>query len=51
MNLQEKDILIQKIYDKIENDLTLLGATIVEDKLQDGVAETIKQLIPEGYEE
>ena len=48
MNLQEKDILIQKIYDKIENDLTLLGATIVEDKLQDGVAETIKQLLMAG---
>ena len=48
MNLQEKDKLIQKVYDKIENDFTLLGATIVEDKLQDGVPETIKQLLMAG---
>ena len=48
MNLQEKDKLIQKVYDKIENDLILLGATIVEDKLQDGVPETIKQLLMAG---
>ena len=33
MNLQEKVKLIQKVYDKIENDFILLGATIVEDKL------------------
>ena len=48
MNLQEKDKLIQKVYDKIENDFILLGATIVEDKLQDGVPETIKQLLMAG---
>ena len=30
---------------KIEQDLTLLGATAIEDKLQDGVPECIEQLI------
>ena len=33
-----------KVYEKIEQDLTLLGATAIEDKLQDGVPETIANL-------
>ena len=32
------------MYEKIERDLTLMGATAIEDKLQDGVPETIANL-------
>ena len=33
-----------QLYDEIETNLYLLGATAVEDKLQDGVPETIATL-------
>ena len=36
--------LIEKYYDNIEKDFELLGGTVVEDKLQDEVPETIKDL-------
>ncbi len=42
ISLQERDELINEIYDKIEQNIYLLGATVVEDKLQDEVPETIK---------
>lgn len=32
------------IYNDVENDLDLLGATAVEDKLQEGVPDTIQAL-------
>ncbi len=32
------------VYSKIEQDLTLIGATAIEDKLQDGVPEAIANL-------
>ena len=44
MNLAKKVTLVVKFYDEIERDLELIGATIVEDKLQDLVSETIKDL-------
>ena len=44
MNLSKKQKLIEKLYDEIEQNLELIGATIVEDKLQDKVPETIKDL-------
>ena len=49
----EKDIMkrdqnLEKIYDKFERDLTLLGATAVEDRLQDDVPETIADLQKAG---
>ena len=44
LNIEDKKILINKLYDIIENDLTLLGGTVVEDKLQEKVPETIKEL-------
>ncbi len=44
MNLAKKDKLVDKCYDKMEKELELIGATIVEDKLQDLVPETIKDL-------
>ena len=43
-NIEEKKILINKLYDIIENNLTLIGGTVVEDKLQEKVPETIKEL-------
>lgn len=36
--------MIEKVSDEIEQDLRLLGATAIEDKLQDGVPETIADL-------
>ena len=33
-----------KVYEKVERDLTLVGATAIEDKLQDGVSQTIANL-------
>uniref|UniRef100_A0A915IVH9 Phospholipid-transporting ATPase n=1 Tax=Romanomermis culicivorax TaxID=13658 RepID=A0A915IVH9_ROMCU len=44
-NRQEK---LDVVYEKIERDLTLLGATAIEDKLQDGVPETIAKLSDAG---
>ena len=43
-NIQRKKKLIEKNNNKIENELILLGGTIVEDKLQDGVPDCIKEL-------
>ena len=43
-SLENKEELLDKIYDKIENDLYIIGATIVEDKLQENVPETIRDL-------
>lgn len=40
-NRQEK---LDAIYEEIEHDMMLLGATAIEDKLQDGVPETIAKL-------
>lgn len=40
-NRQEK---LDAVYEEIEQGLTLIGATAIEDKLQDGVPETIANL-------
>jgi len=48
LNLQKKHKIIDKYYDAIEKDFELLGATIVEDKLQDKVPETIKEIKSAG---
>ena len=37
-------IQLAEVYNDVEQQLTLLGATAVEDKLQDGVPETILAL-------
>ena len=47
-NIEDKKILINKLYDIIENNLTLIGGTVVEDKLQEKVPETIKELKTAG---
>ena len=48
MNIQNKEKFIEMFYDIIENNLTLIGGTVVEDKLQDKVPETIKDLRSAG---
>ena len=48
LNIQNKQKLIEKLYDMIETNLTIIGATVVEDKLQDKVPETIKELRAAG---
>ncbi|XP_051900164.1 phospholipid-transporting ATPase IC [Pristis pectinata] len=39
-----RDEALDRIYEEIEKNLLLLGATAIEDKLQDGVPETIETL-------
>ena len=39
---------VEKINDAIEKDLELVGSTAIEDKLQDGVPDTIKFLRDAG---
>uniref|UniRef100_A0A8B9YYY1 Phospholipid-transporting ATPase n=1 Tax=Buteo japonicus TaxID=224669 RepID=A0A8B9YYY1_9AVES len=39
-----RDEALDKVYEDIEKNLILLGATAIEDKLQDGVPETISRL-------
>nr|XP_055135047.1 probable phospholipid-transporting ATPase IM isoform X2 [Symphalangus syndactylus] len=41
---EERDERIAGLYEEIERDLLLLGATAVEDKLQEGVIETVTSL-------
>ena len=47
LNNEHKKI-IDKLYDIIENNLMLIGGTVVEDKLQEKVPETIKELRTAG---
>lgn len=42
--LEGREEKLDELYEEIEKDLLLLGATAVEDKLQDGVPQTIEQL-------
>ncbi|XP_030647206.1 probable phospholipid-transporting ATPase IM [Chanos chanos] len=42
--LEDREEKLDQLYEEIERDLLLLGATAIEDKLQDGVAQTIEQL-------
>ena len=44
MSLENKDKKVEEIYDQMEQNVYLIGCTIVEDKLQDKVPETIKDL-------
>ena len=43
-SLNNKEELLTVAYEKIEKNLYIIGATIVEDKLQDNVPETIRDL-------
>ena len=42
--MTDRESAVAKAFDAIESDLTLLGATGVEDQLQDGVPETLEAL-------
>uniref|UniRef100_A0A803Y5V6 Phospholipid-transporting ATPase n=1 Tax=Meleagris gallopavo TaxID=9103 RepID=A0A803Y5V6_MELGA len=42
--LEGREDKLSEIYEEIEKDLMLLGATAIEDKLQDGVPQTIETL-------
>ncbi|XP_034047826.1 phospholipid-transporting ATPase ID-like [Thalassophryne amazonica] len=44
MAMEGREERLDQLYEEIEKDLMLLGATAVEDKLQDGVPQTIEQL-------
>uniref|UniRef100_A0A8C6E8W6 Phospholipid-transporting ATPase n=1 Tax=Moschus moschiferus TaxID=68415 RepID=A0A8C6E8W6_MOSMO len=44
LSLENRENKISIVYEEIERDLMLLGATAIEDKLQDGVPETILTL-------
>lgn len=48
LSLTDREDAIEQVATVIETDLTLLGATAIEDKLQDGVPETIANLIVGG---
>ncbi|KAH7722603.1 phospholipid-transporting ATPase ID [Aphelenchoides avenae] len=44
LDAANKDDRLSALYEEIERDMVLLGATAIEDKLQDGVPETIAKL-------
>ena len=46
--LEDREEKIATVSDEIERDLRLLGATAIEDRLQDGVPETIADLKAAG---
>jgi HAD superfamily hydrolase (TIGR01484 family) len=48
IDIEKKYDLHDRLYNIIENDLILLGGTVVEDKLQDNVPQTIKELKSAG---
>ena len=48
LNIENKQRLIDRLYDIIENNLILIGGTVVEDKLQENVPDTIKELCAAG---
>lgn len=46
--LTDREAKVAEIVDEVERNLTLLGATAIEDKLQEGVPETLKKLEQAG---
>lgn len=44
MSMENRDEKLDAIYEEIEKNMTLLGVTAIEDKLQDGVPQTISNL-------
>ena len=47
-DLENADMRLQQVYAEIEDDLEFLGVTAIEDRLQEGVPETIKSLREAG---
>lgn len=48
MSFENRERRLRESFAKLENNLTLLGATGIEDRLQDGVPETISALLTAG---
>ena len=48
LDIEKKEEKLEEIYNSLESNLTLLGTTIVEDKLQEKVPETIEDLRKAG---
>jgi hypothetical protein len=48
ISLDGRDERLDAIYEEIERDMVLIGVTAIEDKLQDGVPQTIANLILAG---
>jgi phospholipid-translocating ATPase len=46
--MENREEKVNQAYEEIEKDLKLLGATAIEDKLQDGVPECIERLANAG---
>jgi phospholipid-translocating ATPase len=46
--MHDREARIEEVCDELERDLRLLGATAIEDRLQDGVPETIADLKKAG---
>ncbi|KAM7369358.1 hypothetical protein PAMP_013632 [Pampus punctatissimus] len=44
VTMGDRDVALDRVYEQIENNLLLIGATAIEDKLQEGVPETIAKL-------
>ncbi|PCH37630.1 phospholipid-translocating P-type ATPase [Wolfiporia cocos MD-104 SS10] len=44
VSLESREEKVEAVYEEVERDLILLGATAIEDRLQDGVPETIADL-------
>jgi len=47
-SIQDREEKLEEVSDKIERDLTLLGGTAIEDRLQDGVPDAIALLAQAG---
>jgi phospholipid-translocating ATPase len=47
-SMEERDEKISIVHEELESELILAGVTAIEDKLQDGVPETIKQILLAG---
>lgn len=48
MSLSDREAKVEKVSEMLENNFRLVGSTAIEDKLQDGVGETIKSLKDAG---
>lgn len=47
-SMDDRDGKLDSVYEEIEQNMILIGATAIEDKLQDGVPETIANLALAG---
>lgn len=47
-SMENREDKLNAIYEEIESDLSLVGVTAIEDKLQDGVPQTISKLQTAG---